>query len=65
MTEPNVSVPKAEYDQLIQSKAHLAIILETADESGYVHGATVNAVRRLLGCPAPVRTADKGSSDES
>lgn len=66
MNEPvTVSVPKDEYDQLIQVKAYLDIILESADENGYLNGATVNAVRRLLGYPEPVRTADKGRSDES
>lgn len=66
MNEPvAVSVPKEEYDQLIQGKAYLEIILETANEDGYVTSGTVNAVKRLLGYPVAVRTNDKGSSDAS
>lgn len=66
MNEPvTVSVPKEEYDRLIRGKAYLEIILETAKEDGYVTSGTVNAVKRLLGYPVAVRTADKGDSGES
>lgn len=65
MNESTVAIPKAEYDKLVQNQAYLNLILETSNNDGYVSVDAVNAVKRLIGYPAPVRTADEGSSDES